>query len=155
MDLLRKGSFSSNSCLSVVRAFSVLHPACVRACVFVLLIVDVHVLRFLFLFHIYQAKAKEYFWEDDCEVFNHRIDRSHFGSRLKLSGLSPGGIEAWGQGSFLINEPPESELASSFVQSSHGLVNGLLRELSPGPLAPEARIMPLDQAALWNCSCQR
>ena len=24
---------------------------------------------------------------------------------------------------------------------------GLLRELSPGPLAPEARIMPLDQAA--------
>ena len=27
---------------------------------------------------------------------------------------------------------------------------GLLRELSPGPLAPEARIMPLDQAA----SCQ-
>ena len=25
--------------------------------------------------------------------------------------------------------------------------NGLLRELNPGPLAPEARIMPLDQAA--------
>ena len=25
---------------------------------------------------------------------------------------------------------------------------GLLRELNPGPLAPEARIMPLDQAAL-------
>ena len=25
--------------------------------------------------------------------------------------------------------------------------NGLLRELSPGPLAPEARIMPLDEAA--------
>ena len=25
--------------------------------------------------------------------------------------------------------------------------HGLLRELSPGPLAPEARIMPLDQAA--------
>ena len=24
---------------------------------------------------------------------------------------------------------------------------GLLRELNPGPLAPEARIMPLDQAA--------
>ena len=33
--------------------------------------------------------------------------------------------------------------------------HGLLREMSPGPLAPEARIMPLDQAALWNCSCQR
>jgi hypothetical protein len=28
---------------------------------------------------------------------------------------------------------------------------GLLRELNPGPLAPEARIMPLDQAA----SCER
>ena len=25
---------------------------------------------------------------------------------------------------------------------------GLLRELSPGPLTPEARIMPLDQAAM-------
>ena len=25
--------------------------------------------------------------------------------------------------------------------------SGLLRELNPGPLAPEARIMPLDQAA--------
>ena len=28
---------------------------------------------------------------------------------------------------------------------------GLLRELSPGPLAPEARIMPLDQAAMSGC----
>ena len=27
---------------------------------------------------------------------------------------------------------------------------GLLRELNPGPLAPEARIMPLDQAANWD-----
>ena len=27
---------------------------------------------------------------------------------------------------------------------------GLLRELSPGPLAPEARIMPLDQAAVTH-----
>ena len=26
-------------------------------------------------------------------------------------------------------------------------INGLLRESNPGPLAPEARIMPLDQAA--------
>ena len=26
---------------------------------------------------------------------------------------------------------------------------GLLRELNPGPLAPEARIIPLDQAAKW------
>ena len=27
------------------------------------------------------------------------------------------------------------------------LAQGLLRELNPGPLAPKARIMPLDQAA--------
>ena len=30
---------------------------------------------------------------------------------------------------------------------SHGQSTGLLRELKPGPLTPEARIMPLDQAA--------
>ena len=30
---------------------------------------------------------------------------------------------------------------------------GLLRELNPGPLAPEARIMPLDQAA--SCICDQ
>ena len=32
---------------------------------------------------------------------------------------------------------------------------GLLRELSPGPLAPEARIIPLDQAAdgAWGSQC--
>ena len=28
---------------------------------------------------------------------------------------------------------------------------GLLWELNPGPLAPEARIIPLDQAANWRC----
>ena len=33
-----------------------------------------------------------------------------------------------------------------------GIRMGLLREVSPGPLAPEARIMPLDQAA--NCQFQ-
>ena len=27
---------------------------------------------------------------------------------------------------------------------------GLFRELKPGPLAPEARIMPLDQTALYS-----
>ena len=31
--------------------------------------------------------------------------------------------------------------------------HGLLRELSPGPLAPEARIMPLDQAAIEILCC--
>ena len=32
------------------------------------------------------------------------------------------------------------------------MIEGLLRELNPGPLAPEARIMPLDQAANANVS---
>ena len=34
-----------------------------------------------------------------------------------------------------------------FGQSNPSTFKGLLRELNPGPLAPEARIMPLDQAA--------
>ena len=33
-----------------------------------------------------------------------------------------------------------------FLSGTHGAA-GLLRELKPGALAPEARIMPLDQAA--------
>ena len=32
-------------------------------------------------------------------------------------------------------------------------IKGLLRELNPGPLAPEARIMPLDQAANVRMQC--
>ena len=36
------------------------------------------------------------------------------------------------------------------LSTSSRCIRGLLRELSPGPLAPEARIMPLDKAA----SCQ-
>ena len=35
---------------------------------------------------------------------------------------------------------------STFVVVST-LADGLFRELNPGPLAPEARIMPLDQTA--------
>ena len=31
----------------------------------------------------------------------------------------------------------------------------LLRELRPGPLAPEARIMPLDQAVNWKHDLQQ
>ena len=35
------------------------------------------------------------------------------------------------------------------------MAEGLFRELNPGPLAPEARIMPLDQTAscanAWGC----
>ena len=53
---------------------------------------------------------------------------------------------------------PPSELLHtvSFHRPAHGCIaiateytdkKGLLRELNPGPLAPEARIMPLDQAA--------
>ena len=30
------------------------------------------------------------------------------------------------------------------------IMEGLLRELNPEPLAPEARIIPLDQAAGWT-----
>ena len=33
------------------------------------------------------------------------------------------------------------------IAASSALRKGLLRELNPGPLAPEARIIPLDQAA--------
>ena len=32
---------------------------------------------------------------------------------------------------------------------------GPFRELNPGPLAPEARIMPLDQTAIWNLFATR
>ena len=39
------------------------------------------------------------------------------------------------------------KLDSPGVDLQYSLYLGLLRELSPGPLAPEARIMPLDQAA--------
>ena len=43
--------------------------------------------------------------------------------------------------------------ADSILESAQTLSQwtGLLREWSPGPLAPEARIMPLDQAAIDNC----
>ena len=34
------------------------------------------------------------------------------------------------------------------------MAEGLFRELNPGPLAPEARIMPLDQAAMWLTQTQ-
>ena len=41
------------------------------------------------------------------------------------------------------------DLQSFFAeeQGAEQSLHGLLRELNPGPLAPEARIMPLDQAA--------
>ena len=35
-------------------------------------------------------------------------------------------------------------VSTKFFQIKHGLV----RELNPGPLAPEARIIPLDQRAI-------
>ena len=40
-------------------------------------------------------------------------------------------------------------LAAEVADSLQPHGQGLLRELNPGPLAPEARIMPLDQAAKW------
>ena len=51
-----------------------------------------------------------------------------------------------------------SQLRLSFSRGARGSrplaarKNGLLRELNPGPLAPEARIMPLDQAAVLENS---
>ena len=44
-----------------------------------------------------------------------------------------------------------AEVADSF--QPHG--QGLLRELNPGPLAPEARIIPLDQAAIVRVALLR
>ena len=38
-------------------------------------------------------------------------------------------------------------LSAPICPVMQALQGGLLRELSPGPLAPEARIIPLDQAA--------
>ena len=40
-----------------------------------------------------------------------------------------------------------ADVANQEMSFSIEFTNGLLRELNPGPLAPEARIMPLDQAA--------
>ena len=42
---------------------------------------------------------------------------------------------------------PASMAANTIAANSLGFRPGLLRELNPGPLAPEARIIPLDQAA--------
>ena len=42
--------------------------------------------------------------------------------------------------------------ALPWTEQRHAEAIGLLRELNPGPLAPEARIMPLDQAANWLCT---
>ena len=36
---------------------------------------------------------------------------------------------------------------ANHMNNIYAVMCGLLRELSPGPIAPEARIMPLDQAA--------
>ena len=58
MVLLRKGSFSSNSCPSAVRAFSVLHPVCVL--VRVPLVFDVRVLRFCLSLRFTRRRAAFY-----------------------------------------------------------------------------------------------
>ena len=33
---------------------------------------------------------------------------------------------------------------------NHVIKSGLVQESNPGPLAPEARIIPLDQQAIYN-----
>ena len=43
-------------------------------------------------------------------------------------------------------------LSGSVCQGSRQMKPGLLWELNPGPLAPKARIIPLDQAA--SCRCE-
>jgi hypothetical protein len=42
------------------------------------------------------------------------------------------------------------EAAPSVAKLSDSMSKGLFRELNPGPLAPEARIIPLDQTARWE-----
>ena len=50
-----------------------------------------------------------------------------------------------------VSYDPASMAANTFAANNLGsLTKGLLRELNPGPLAPEARIIPLDQAADEN-----
>ena len=48
-------------------------------------------------------------------------------------------------GGLLVGKLGESQLRCNSLCLRH---KGLLRELNPGPLAPEARIIPLDQAAI-------
>ena len=39
-----------------------------------------------------------------------------------------------------------------FIQPKNYKIAGLVRDLNPGPLAPEARIIPLDQRARDNAN---
>ena len=51
---------------------------------------------------------------------------------------------------------PESSRGLEFpLQSMAMMTPGLFRELCPGLLAPEARIMPLDQTASWKHDLQQ
>ena len=51
---------------------------------------------------------------------------------------------------FLCCSPTLAQCSPPTARSNKDGAKGLLRELNPGPLAPEARIMPLDQAAVLH-----
>ena len=56
-------------------------------------------------------------------------------------------LAVWSNGMIFASGAPDPSVAEDDrVVTGHGLA-GLFRELSPGSLAPEARIMPLDQTA--------
>jgi hypothetical protein len=75
----------------------------------------------------------------------------HHSLNSKRLEFSRGGFLAW-QGRRLLK--PKVRLFS--VAASADVTKRLLQELDPGPLAPEARVIPLDQAAscrIMRCAC--
>ena len=92
----------------------------------------------------------------DCPCFYqcrwaHGVVVSHPLRMRKALGSNPSvsicySLNAFGEAWHHLFVPSQHE---SFVMVHIGKI-GLLRELNPGPLAPEARIMPLDQAASWQ-----
>ena len=71
-------------------------------------------------------------------------------------GSEEGRVGADGGGSSGGRGPRYSTVRSPVHTARRELrAKGLLRELSPGPLAPEARIISLDQAAdgAWGSQC--
>ena len=53
------------------------------------------------------------------------------------------------------NKNASSESLKLWLTFSGEETQGLFRELNPGPLAPGARIMPLDQTANWQPGIRR
>jgi hypothetical protein len=83
---------------------------------------------------------------------HHRTDNAyHHGRNCKRLEVSRGIFLAW-QGRL----PRKQKVCLFSVAASAELTKGLLRELNPGPLPHEARIIPLDQAAscrTMRCAC--